>query len=239
MAYHKVHTSRDTEFSEHEILIGNLPPADHLLTAFSVTFPMITKPSNIQLASPYPTDTALAINFVVCKPINLTTIMNLQYHDPLHYVDAYQTVTPIATNSTNDSIDFLPHGEYILFRVVQLIDPKDPTSILPKNYPLHMLLSSKALLSVAQPTLMALPLNLPSLHQELESSLLPLIITNIPSSPMLMEIPTPRSQSRPFSTSKLPNLSKPTIWNFGAMIHCERTTLPMIPQRSLLPWQSV
>jgi hypothetical protein len=44
MAYHKVYTSRDTEFSQHEILIGNLLPADHLLAAISVTFPMITKP---------------------------------------------------------------------------------------------------------------------------------------------------------------------------------------------------
>ncbi|KAI2494087.1 hypothetical protein MHU86_20446 [Fragilaria crotonensis] len=135
MAHHKICISRDPEFSQYEIIVGNLPPADHLLTAFSVSFPMVTKPSDVQLATSYSTDTALAINFVVCKPFNITTIMNLQYHDPLRYIDALQTVTPIATNSANDSIDFLPHSEYILFRVVQLIDPKDPTGILPKNCP--------------------------------------------------------------------------------------------------------
>ena len=79
---------------------------------------------------------------------------------------------------------------------MQLIDPKDPTIILQKTTHLHILLFSKALLSVSQPTLMALPMNFPSLHQELESSLLPLIMTNIASSPMLMEIRTPRSQSK-------------------------------------------
>ncbi|KAI2514153.1 hypothetical protein MHU86_46 [Fragilaria crotonensis] len=135
MAHHKICISRDPEFSQYEIIVGNLPPADHLLSAFSVSFPMVTKPSDVQLATSYSTDTALAINFVVCKPFNITTIMNLQYHDPLRYIDALQTVTPIATNSANDSIDFLPHSEYILFRVVQLIDPKDPTGILPKNCP--------------------------------------------------------------------------------------------------------
>ncbi|KAI2506228.1 hypothetical protein MHU86_8163 [Fragilaria crotonensis] len=112
MAHHKICISRDPEFSQYEIIVGNLPPADHLLTAFSVSFPMVTKPSDVQLATSYSTDTALAINFVVCKPFNITTIMNLQYHDPLRYIDALQTVTPIATNSANDSIDFLPHSEF-------------------------------------------------------------------------------------------------------------------------------
>jgi hypothetical protein len=32
-------------------------------------------------------------------------------------------------------INFLPHFEYVLYRVVQLITPKDPTGILPMNHP--------------------------------------------------------------------------------------------------------
>ncbi|KAI2492225.1 hypothetical protein MHU86_22319 [Fragilaria crotonensis] len=50
-------------------------------------------------------------------------------------MEIYNRLTPIATDTVNDSIDFLPHFEYVLFRVVQLLHPKDPTGIIRENYP--------------------------------------------------------------------------------------------------------
>jgi hypothetical protein len=50
-------------------------------------------------------------------------------------MDIYSNLATIATNSINFSIDFLPHFEYVLYRVVQLIAPNDTTGILPMNYP--------------------------------------------------------------------------------------------------------
>ncbi|KAI2490632.1 hypothetical protein MHU86_23931 [Fragilaria crotonensis] len=61
--------------------------------------------------------------------------MNRFDSDPLQYMEIYNRLTPIATDTVNDSIDFLPHFEYILFRVVQLLHPKDPTGIIRENYP--------------------------------------------------------------------------------------------------------
>ncbi|KAI2497893.1 hypothetical protein MHU86_16591 [Fragilaria crotonensis] len=46
-------------------------------------------------------------------------------------MDVYSDLTPVPTNGINFSIDFLPHFEYILYRVAQLVNPKDPTGILP------------------------------------------------------------------------------------------------------------
>ncbi|KAI2494848.1 hypothetical protein MHU86_19690 [Fragilaria crotonensis] len=46
-------------------------------------------------------------------------------------MDVYSDLTPVSTNGINFSIDFLPHFEYILYRVAQLVNPKDPTGILP------------------------------------------------------------------------------------------------------------
>ena len=50
-------------------------------------------------------------------------------------MDVYSDLTPVSTNGINFSIDFLPHFEYILYRVVPLVNPKDPTGILPRNHP--------------------------------------------------------------------------------------------------------
>ncbi|KAI2491699.1 hypothetical protein MHU86_22874 [Fragilaria crotonensis] len=246
MAHHKICISRDPEFSQYEIIVGNLPPADHLLTAFSVSFPMVTKPSDVQLATSYSTDTALAINFVVCKPFNITTIMNLQYHDPLRYIDALQTVTPIATNSANDSIDFLPHSEYILFRVVQLIDPKDPTGILPKNCPpSHGVIFQGSPLcgptySYGSPTEMAIPTARAGIFPvTLDHDQQPIIIDpdGNPYTKESVKSLFYKQAAKPLQTYNLddPDWIQHNLLNFGEMSTHKCITLPVIPQRFHFP----
>jgi hypothetical protein len=98
---------------------------------------MITKPSFVQLDLDDVHDDTLAINFVVCKPLDYHQLFALQLDDgdALVYMDLYSNLATIATNSINFSIDFLPHFEYVLYQVVQLIAPNNPTSIRPMNYP--------------------------------------------------------------------------------------------------------
>ncbi|KAI2497647.1 hypothetical protein MHU86_16834 [Fragilaria crotonensis] len=102
--------SREPELSNNRFHIGNLPPADLFLSNFATCFPMITRPSLVQLDLDDVNDDTLAINYVVCQPLDFSNF---------------------PTNGINFSIDFLPHFEYILYRVAQLVNPKDPTGILP------------------------------------------------------------------------------------------------------------
>ncbi|KAI2514023.1 hypothetical protein MHU86_407 [Fragilaria crotonensis] len=107
------------------------------LSSFATCYPMITKPSDVQLTFDNVTEDTLAINHVICNPLILQELisMNRFDSDPLTYMEIYNRLTPIATDTVNDSIDFLPHFEYVLFRVVQLLHPKDPTGIIRENYP--------------------------------------------------------------------------------------------------------
>jgi len=129
--------SRQPELRNNRVHIGNLPPTDLYLSSFATCFPMITKPSIVQLDLDNVNDDTLAINFVVCKPLDYHHLLALPPDDgdKLVYMDVYPNLDPIATNGINFSIDFLPHFEYVLYRVVQLIAPNDPTGILPMNYP--------------------------------------------------------------------------------------------------------
>ncbi|KAI2491524.1 hypothetical protein MHU86_23026 [Fragilaria crotonensis] len=129
--------SKQPELNNNQVFIGNLPPADMFLSSFATCYPMITKPSDVQLTFDNVTEDTLAINHVICNPLILQELiaMNRFDSDPLQYMEIYNRLTPIATDTVNDSIDFLPHFEYILFRVVQLLHPKDPTGIIRENYP--------------------------------------------------------------------------------------------------------
>jgi hypothetical protein len=129
--------SRQPELRNNRVHIGNLPPMDMYLSNFATCFPMITKPSIVQLDLDDVNDDTLAINFVVCKPLDYHQLFALPPDDgdALVYMDIYSKLATIATNGINFSIDFLPHFEYVLYRVVQLIAPNDPTGILPMNYP--------------------------------------------------------------------------------------------------------
>ena len=129
--------SKQPELRNNRIHIGNLPPADLFLSNFATCFPMVTKLSDVQMNLETTNVDTLAINFVVCQPICYSKIFSLRNidDDDLRYMDVYTSLKPIPTNTVNDSIDFLPHFEYILYRVVQLLEPKDPDGILPKNFP--------------------------------------------------------------------------------------------------------
>ncbi|KAI2491441.1 hypothetical protein MHU86_23131 [Fragilaria crotonensis] len=99
---------------------------------------MITRPSLVQLDLDDVNDDTLAINYVVCQPLDFLQLFTLQpteANEETYYMDVYSDLTPVSTNGINFSIDFLPHFEYILYRVAQLVNPKDPTGILPRNHP--------------------------------------------------------------------------------------------------------
>ncbi|KAI2494641.1 hypothetical protein MHU86_19870 [Fragilaria crotonensis] len=130
--------SREPELSNNRFHIGNLPPADLFLSNFATCFPMITRPSLVQLDLDDVNDDTLAINYVVCQPLDFLQLFTLQpteANEETYYMDVYSDLTPVSTNGINFSIDFLPHFEYILYRVAQLVNPKDPTGILPRNHP--------------------------------------------------------------------------------------------------------
>jgi hypothetical protein len=129
--------SKQPELNNSQVFIGNLPPADMFLSSFTTCYPMITTPSDVQLTFDNVTEDTLAITHVICNPLILQELiaMNRFNSNPLKYMEIYNRLTPIATGTVNDSIDFLPHLEYVLFRVVQLLHPKDPTGIIRENYP--------------------------------------------------------------------------------------------------------
>jgi hypothetical protein len=61
---------RQPELGNNRVHIGNLPPTDMYLSSFATCFPMITKPSIVQLDLDDVNDDTLAIIFVVCKPLD-------------------------------------------------------------------------------------------------------------------------------------------------------------------------
>ncbi|KAI2495609.1 hypothetical protein MHU86_18883 [Fragilaria crotonensis] len=133
---------------------------------------MITRPSLVQLDLDDVNDDTLAINYVVCQPLDFLQLFTLQpteANEETYYMDVYSDLTPVPTNGINFSIDFLPHFEYILYRVAQLVNPKDPTGILPRNHPPHVIMFQGSHLRPT-PTLMVHQLRLLNLQQEQESS---------------------------------------------------------------------
>ena len=77
---------------------------------------MITKPSIVQLDLDDVNDDALAINFVICKPLDYHHLFALPPDDDnkLVYMDIYPNLDTIATNSINFLINFLPHFNNVL-----------------------------------------------------------------------------------------------------------------------------
>ncbi len=74
---------------------------------------------------------------MVCKPLDYHQLFAPppDIGDALVYMDISSNLATIATNSINFLINILPHFEYVLYQVVQLIAPNNPTGILPMNYP--------------------------------------------------------------------------------------------------------
>ncbi|KAI2496409.1 hypothetical protein MHU86_18088 [Fragilaria crotonensis] len=103
--------SREPELSNNRFHIGNLPPADLFLSNFATCFPMITRPSLVQLDLDDVNDDTLAINYVVCQPLDFLQLFTLQPTEAneTYYMDVYSDLTPVPTNGINFSIDFLPH----------------------------------------------------------------------------------------------------------------------------------
>ena len=128
---------KQPELRNNHVHIGNLPPTDMYLSNFATCFPMIAKPSIVQLDLDDVSDDILAINFVVCKPLDYHHLLALppDNGDKLVYMDINPNLDTIATNGIIYLINFLPHFVYALYQVVQFIDPNNPTGILPMNYP--------------------------------------------------------------------------------------------------------
>ena len=112
------------------VIIGNLPSADSLMSSLSSAFPMLTRPTPEQKCYlPPPNSSAIAINFVICKPLKLTQLLDYHSSEASMKRNGYsiekKLYTPLRTYDTNNCIDFLPHHEYALFRVVPFIHEGD------------------------------------------------------------------------------------------------------------------
>ncbi|KAI2495896.1 hypothetical protein MHU86_18594 [Fragilaria crotonensis] len=95
---------------------------------------MITRPSLVQLDLDDVNDDTLAINYVVCQPLDFLQLFTLQpteANEETYYMDVYSDLTPVPTNGINFSIDFLPHFEYILYRVAQLVNQRTRPAFSP------------------------------------------------------------------------------------------------------------
>jgi hypothetical protein len=98
--------SRQPELRNNRVHIGNLPPMDMYLSNFTTCFPMIIKPSIVQLDLDNVTDDTLAIlNFVVCKPLDYHQLFALPPDDDnaLVYTDIYSNLATVATNTISTS----------------------------------------------------------------------------------------------------------------------------------------
>ena len=80
--------SKQPELNNNQVFIGNLPPADMFLSSFATCYPMITKPSDVQLTFDNVTEDTLAINHVICYPLILQELpaMTRFDSDPLKYM---------------------------------------------------------------------------------------------------------------------------------------------------------
>ena len=102
------------ELRNNQVHIGNLSPADFLfISSFATCFPMITKPSDVQLTFDIVNADTLAINHEICKAFIIQELLAMHQSDGdlLQYMEVYTRLQLIATNTINDSIDFLPHFE--------------------------------------------------------------------------------------------------------------------------------
>jgi hypothetical protein len=95
----------------------DLPPTNMYLFSFATYFPMITKSSIVQLDLDDVNDGTLAINFVVCKPLDYHHLFALppDAGNKFVYMDIYPNLSTMSTNGINFSIDFLPHFKYVLY----------------------------------------------------------------------------------------------------------------------------
>jgi hypothetical protein len=184
---------------------------DMYLSNFATCFPMITKPSIVQLDLDYVNDDTLAINFVVCKPLDYHQLLALPPDNAggaaLVYMDIFSNLATVATNGINFSIDFLPHIEYVLYRVVQLIAPNDPTGILQMNYPPTNVVIFQGSPLLANSYMPSSSKRLPTLLHELVTSQSTPIIITCPSSSTAMENPTTESSSMRSSKPNMLDLS--------------------------------
>ena len=130
--FNMIQDNKGFPFEQRYTIMGNLPPADLIFSAFASAFPMFTELTHEQLHSPpsrHPT--AIAVNFVICKPFTQQNICSYHYDrsnidDTSSYSVDKPLFKPLPTSGINDSIDFLPYHEYKLFRVVNFIQESDP-----------------------------------------------------------------------------------------------------------------
>ncbi|KAI2498949.1 hypothetical protein MHU86_15512 [Fragilaria crotonensis] len=131
----KLTTGDDLHLQPSNICIGSLPPVDLLMNHNCSAFPMATSPTPEQLSIMHSKATAIAVNFVICRPLTSNDLQNFTI--PIGNCD-YATLKsyfdPIKTDTINHSIDFLPdHEEYTMFRVVSNINVTDPQCVLPQT----------------------------------------------------------------------------------------------------------
>ncbi|KAI2512616.1 hypothetical protein MHU86_1835 [Fragilaria crotonensis] len=130
----KLTTGDDLHLQPSNICIGSLPPVDLLMNHNCSAFPMATLPTPEQLSIMHSKATAIAVNFVICRPLTSNDLQNFTI--PIGNCD-YATLKsyfdPIKTDTINHSIDFLPDHEYTMFRVVSNINVTDPQCVLPQT----------------------------------------------------------------------------------------------------------
>ncbi|KAI2504330.1 hypothetical protein MHU86_10095 [Fragilaria crotonensis] len=130
----KLTTGDDLHLQSSNICIGSLPPADLLMNHNCSAFPMATSPTPEQLSIMHSKATAIAVNFVICRPLTSNDLQNFTI--PIgncDYATLKSNFDPIKTDTINHSIDFLPDHEYTMFRVVSNINVTDPQCVLPQT----------------------------------------------------------------------------------------------------------
>ncbi|KAI2494548.1 hypothetical protein MHU86_19963 [Fragilaria crotonensis] len=133
---------------------------------------MATSPTPEQLSIMHSKATAIAVNFVICRPLTSNDLQNFTI--PIgncDYATLKSNFDPIKTDTINHSIDFLPDHEYTMFRVVSNINVTDPQCVLPQTpLPIKVLIyqgntqehQSTPSYTPGSPT--ELPIPLPSAH---------------------------------------------------------------------------
>ncbi|KAI2505939.1 hypothetical protein MHU86_8538 [Fragilaria crotonensis] len=102
--------SREPELSNNRFHIGNLPPADLFLSNFATCFPMITRPSLVQLDLDDVNDDTLAINYVVCQPLTSSNCLPCnqlkQMRKPTTWMSTLTSLQSLPTASTSRLTSF-------------------------------------------------------------------------------------------------------------------------------------
>jgi hypothetical protein len=95
---------------------------------------MATSPTPEQLSIMDSKATAIAVSFVICRPLTSYDLQNFTIPTGnCDYATLKSIFDPIKTDTINYSIDFLPDHEYTLFRVVSNINATDPQCVLPQT----------------------------------------------------------------------------------------------------------